>query len=669
MKYPIVKNPKLQREIVSRLGIIKTIMLNMFKKDPIGAYVKTVRELRNEKAKQNSMDKKIKKISDLQVKKLELIKKELGSTDLITKAESELPGYKIGDREIYREFFAPLIKPNFMYSRLMMEPPMKAKELDSYAVGERDENQVIIYDTPTEVTRIYHIQPEEFLLSDKEYELLNNAREILARHKPKEEEFTDPQRMRKIFFKVARDLLQEIAETRNIKMSFKNIEKLARILVRLTVGFGLIEVLLQDDRAEDIYVNPPIGKVPLIIKHADWGEVRTNIIPNIRDAEGWASRFRMISGRPLDDANPVLDTELETEKVRARVAIIQEPLSPRGLSFVFRRHRERPFTLPLLIHYNSITPLAAGVLWFLIDGARTMLVAGTRGAGKTSLLSALMVEIMRKYRIITVEDTLELPVNYLRNISYDIVSMKVRSAIAGGETGEMSASNGIRATLRLGDSALIVGEVRSKEAVALYEAMRVGALANVVAGTIHGADAYSIFDRVVNDLGVPRTSFKATDIIVVAQKLKDPSGMRERRRVTEITEIRKHWEDDPVAEKGFVKLMSYDPKSDMIAPTRHLIEGDTEIIKDIAGNVREWAGKWDLVWEEIVLRSKIKEMIVNYAHKSNNMALLEADFVVTANDMYHKIFERLKEEQGYPDSEDLLYEYEEWLKKVVKGSV
>ena len=129
-----------------------------------------------------------------------------------------------------------------------------------------------------------------------------------------------------------------------------------------------------------------------------------------------------------------------------------------------------------------------------------MLVAGTRGAGKTSLLGALISEIMRKYRVITVEDTLELPVNYMRNIGYDIVPMKVGAAI-GSTGGEMTASEGIRVTLRLGDSALIVGEVRSKEAIALYEAMRVGALANVVAGTIHGADAYSIFDRVVNNTG------------------------------------------------------------------------------------------------------------------------------------------------------------------------
>ncbi len=665
LKYPLVQSPMLQKELVQALSTTKQIILAMFKKDPIGAYIKTIRALREEKARNTQLESALKKISDLQVYKLNTIKKELGETEMIKLLGDKLSGYKIGNREVYREIFEPLIKPNFMYSRLMMEPPLKAKELASYEVGKNDKTEVVIYDVPDEVTRKYYIIPGEFSLSDDEYELLSTARGILAKHKPKKEEFTDPKRMREVFFKVSRDLLQEVAKAHNIKTTFQRIEYLARILVRLTVGFGLVEVMLEDERVEDVYINAPIGRVPIIVKHADYGELRTNIIPNVRDAFGWASRFRMISGRALDDANPVLDTELETENIRARVAIVQEPLSNQGLSFVFRRHRERPFTLPLLMHYKSLTPLAAGLIWFLVDGSRTMLVAGTRGSGKTSLLGACMVEIMRKYRIITVEDTLELPVNYLRGLGYDILSMKVGSALAGTSS-EMGATEGIRTTLRLGDSALIVGEVRSTEAVALYEAMRVGALANVVAGTIHGDSAYGIFDRVVNDLGVPITSFKATDIIIIAQKLKSPDGLDERRRVTNIVEVRKHWEKDPFREKGFISLMSYDAREDKLKPDRALIEGDSEVIKSIAGNVREWAGKWSLVWDEIILRSKIYELIIKYAHEQEYMEFLESDFIIIANDKYHKIFEELKEEQGYPESKDMLFLFEEWLKGVLK---
>jgi type IV secretory pathway ATPase VirB11/archaellum biosynthesis ATPase len=256
--------------------------------------------------------------------------------------------------------------------------------------------------------------------------------------------------------------------------------------------------------------------------------------------------------------------------------------------------------------------MAAGILSFLIDGSRTMLVAGTRSAGKSSFLGSLLVEIMRKFRLITIEDTLELPVNSLRKLGYNIQPMKVASAMTRG-TAEVSAEEGIRTTLRLGDSSLIVGEVRSTEAKALYEAMRVGALANVVAGTIHGDSPYGVFDRVVNDLEVPRTSFKATDIVVVANPVKSADGLHRWRRITQITEIRKHWEQDPLLENGFVDLMKYSSEKDQLEPTADLINGDSDILKSIASNVKEWAGNWDAIWDNITLRANIKEQIVKLA--------------------------------------------------------
>jgi hypothetical protein len=220
--------------------------------------------------------------------------------------------------------------------------------------------------------------------------------------------------------------------------------------------------------------------------------------------------------------------------------------------------------------------------------------------------------------------------------------------------------------LRLGDSSLIVGEVRSVEARALYEAMRVGALANVVAGTIHGDSPYGVFDRVVNDLGVPRTSFKATDVIIVANPVRSPDGIHRWRRVTQITEVRKQWEDDPLAEGGFVDLFKYDPQTDSLVPTNDLLRGDSDVIKAVAGSVKEWAGNWDAVWDNINLRSRIKENLVNTANKLKNLDLLEAPFYVRANDEFHRISERVREEVGVLDSERIFFQWNEWLKNAVK---
>ena len=487
----------------------------------------------------------------------------------------------------------------------------------------------------------------------------------MAEHKPKKTEFVEPERMRQVFFNVGQDLIEELAGYRNLRLTTNEVDQLTGILVRYTVGFGLIEVLLQDEKIQDITINNQIGDVPMFVVHQDYGDCKTNIIPTQAEADSWATKLRLISGRPLDEANPILDTELNMEGASARVAAVGQPLNPYGISFAFRRHRDRPWTLPLFMHQKMISPLAAGLLSFIIDGSRTMLIAGTRSAGKTSLLGAVLVELMRKYRILTIEDTLELPTASLRKLGYNIQPMKVAAALSKGGA-EVPADEGIRATLRMGDSALIIGEIRSKEALALYEAMRIGALANVVAGTIHGDSPYGVYDRVVNDLGVPKTSFKATDIIVVANPIRSADGLHRWRRVTQITEVRKHWENDPLLENGFLDLMKYDNRTDQLEPTDDLINGESEILKGIAGNVKEWAGSWDAVWDNILLRTKIKETLVNYAEKSNMLNLLEADFVVRSNDEFHRISEIIKDEVGTLDSKRIFFDWNEWFKRSVK---
>ena len=324
-----------------------------------------------------------------------------------------------------------------------------------------------------------------------------------------------------------------------------------------------------------------------------------------------------------------------------------------------------PWTLPLYIRNKMLNPLSAGLISFLIDGSRSLLIAGTRSSGKTSLLGACLVEIMRKYRIITIEDTMELPTEKLRGLGYNIQPMKVRAAITKA-TSEMAADEGIRTSLRMGDSSLIVGEIRSKEALALYEAMRIGALANVVAGTIHGDSPYGVFDRVVNDLKVPKTSFKATDVILVCNPIKSPDGLHTWKRLQQVTEVRKGWEEDPLREQGFVDLMKYNPKKDELEISDDLVNGDSDVLKNIAGSVKEWVGDWNAVWENILLRAKIKETLVRYADKSKNLELLEAGFVILSNDMFHKISDIVLEEVGGLDNKMIFSKWERWLGEEVK---
>jgi archaeal flagellar protein FlaI len=669
-----------QEKILSRKQLISTqekffskrynelfSFLYYLKRDPVYAYFELKKLIIEAKILYEDLRGNEK--SD-QAKYVSLLEKVLGlvqSLKLIQKLAPYFKEYTKGEREIYHRAFRPDIIPNFTFTRLISDFPTDSEIVDQYqiSINEYDVSDVTILRKRDESKLFYHINPPENSLKEEQSALLNLARSVLIEHQPKAEEFTDTERTRQVFFNIAKDLIRDLAESKGVHLNYNDINKLATILVRHTIGFGMVEVLLQDKNLQDISLNAPISQVPIYVRHQKFDECSTNILPSFEDANSWAAKFRMISGRPLDEANPILDTQLEIGKIRARIAIIQEPLSPDGLAYSVRRHRESPWTLPLFIQNKMINPLAAGLMSFMIDGARTILVAGTRSSGKTSFLGSLMLEINPKSRIITVEDSLELPVESMRKLDFNILRMKVRSALLK-TTSEVSADDGIRTSLRLGDSCLIVGEVRSVEAKALYEAMRVGALANVVAGTIHGASPYGVFDRVVNDLGVPATSFKATDIIAVANPVKSADGLHSWRRLMEISEVRKHWQEDPLAEKGFVDLMNYNVRKDELEPSGDLINGESEIIKEIASKVKGWAGDWDAVYDNILLRAKLKKEIVEVAEKNKMPEVLEAEFNKLTNHQFHKISDEVIQEIGLPLGEKVFPKWQKWLNGEIK---
>lgn len=652
--------PTCSRHVGERFGFVQNLVTSLIPRDPLDAYVEVDRVLRHEQAILETDVASHKPCTEKYIEVLTKIKELLDKTDIIKTLKSQIG--KAPGRSAYAIIFRPMMRPNFTFTRLMAEYPKGAELLYDYKVGD---SVVSIFRPLNSVRLMYHIIPPEFKLTEEQLMILDEARQVMVQHKPRADELLDPERVRDVFFDIASDIIAEHAARYNMNLKAKENDMLSNVLVRETAGFGILEVILQDDRVQDISVNAPPGVSPIYVYHADAEDCETNVLPTREELESWAARLRLMSGRPLDQANPVLDTSLIVPGARARVAAITQSLSPYGLAFSFRRHRDKPWTLPLFIKEGMISPIAAGVLSFLADGARTILIAGTRGAGKSSLLAAMMVEVMRRYRMITVEDTLELPVQEFAKLGYNILSMKVKAAIVQTES-ELSAASGIRTSLRLGDSCLIVGEVRSEEALALYEAMRVGALANMVAGTIHGESPYGVFDRVVHDLGVPPTSFKATDVIVVANPIKSADGLHKRRRVIQITEVRKGWTEDPLLEHGFMDLLVYNPKTDQLEPTRELIEGESEVLSAIAGRVKEWIGNFDAVWSNIKLRAKIKQSLVEFADKLGRPDLLEARFVVNSNDMFHILSEQVRQERGELVSDEIYQRWESWLRSQLK---
>lgn len=321
-------------------------LLSLLKRDPLACYSELSRFVKEERLNLDRTPDNLKPDQLSYVKLLEKFSALLSNTQLIRETEKYMVDYVFGKRDIYYKIFRPDIIPNFTFTRLVSSLPNDAEIFLQYEIGESyDRSLVTILKKKEDAKYIYHLMPPEYSLDEDQQSLLNIGRNVLVEHQPKAEEFTDPEKTRQVFFNVSRDLLRDLAESKNVKLSYADLNKLASILVRHTIGFGLIEILLQDKYLQDIVLNAPISMNPVFLRHQNFDECITNIIPSKEDADSWAAKFRMISGRPLDEANPILDTDLALGNIRARIAVIQQPLSPNGLAYAIRRHREDPCTL------------------------------------------------------------------------------------------------------------------------------------------------------------------------------------------------------------------------------------------------------------------------------------------------------------------------------------
>ncbi|BBL45664.1 flagella-related ATPase FlaI [Nanobdella aerobiophila] len=657
-QYLLSSNP-LYQEIRRIINLLDKEYL----KDPIGVYVyvnRFKRKLLSILKKNPDLEKDINNIISF-IDKF-LIKFE--SLYFFRYIKPFLIGYEIGNRDIYKRLLMGDIKPKFIDTKYMNKIEDDYNVLESYKIDKFTE--VFILKNPEESIFRYYIFPEEYKIFSEETFLSHKAMDILLQYEPKREDYLDTDRLRDIYINTLNNILSKLSSLYNIKLEKDRYEMLKNLILRYTIGFGIVEKIVIDQRIEDLFINPPSGISPVSLQHSDYQMCITNVIPTRKEIESWATKLRLISGRPFDEANPVLDTDLSIgNEILLRVAAISPPLSPTGISYIFRRHRDKPWTLPLFIDNKMLNYLSAGLLSFLVNNGRTILIAGTRGSGKTSLLTALMLEIPRKIRLITVEDTLEIPSDYFIKIGYNIVPLKVKSPFSL-KSAELSADEGLRVSLRMGDSAIIVGEVRSKEAQTLYEAMRIGATANAVMGTLHAESPYGVYDRVVNDLGVPKTSFKATDIIVIVNPIKDPSGMKRYRRVLKISEVRKQWENDPLKEKGFVDLMSYDAEKDDLVPSLELLNGDSDILKSVASRVTFLSKSWERIWNMIEAIGLSKKLLVDISKEKNRKDILEADFVVRYNEVFYNFVSKSLEEYNEIVKEYILDNIKKWTYQKLK---
>ena len=560
----------------------------------------------------------------------------------------------------YRNYIRPYVRPGFIDSYIQLEPPHDAVFLESYDVARKGRRpmDVTLYTLKTRPEKLYFVVPPEYNLPRQELHLLEKVRTHLSKHRPKDASFMDANSAREYFQRLGKTVISDISKEMNISLSASRIEYLSDIFSRYSAGFGILEDLLTDKRIQDVYVNAPVMNNPLHIV-IDGEEYTSNIYLSDGDIDALASRFRTLSGRAFSEASPVLDMDLES--YHTRVAAISNPLTPKGIAFALRRHRQKPWTLTNFVANNMISAEAAGFLSFLIDGQASLLVAGSRGAGKTSLLGALILEIPQRFRILTIEDTPEISVEILQKHGYKIQSLITKSISSGASSAEVTPTDALRTALRLGESVLILGEVRGVEAKVLFEAMRVGAAGNLIMGTIHGSTTRDVYERVVFDIGVPSTSFKAVDAVVIAAPIRSEGGVERKRRVIQISEITKTgWTTEPDPDKVFSDVMKYDASEDKLLSTDLLNMGQSQIIENIS---KKWGISVEKALQNIRLRTNIKKTIVE--HSKDKPELLEAQANRDANNAFWMFIEESKIQDKDVNYEKVWKKWLEWFETYI----
>lgn len=294
--------------------------------------------------------------------------------------------------------------------------------------------------------------------------------------------------------------------------------QLVESLRAVLAGAGPLEPLLALDNVTDVLVNAP-GSVWIDrgeglershVEFADETAVRT-----------LAQRLAATAGKRLDDSSPFVDARLPDG---SRLHAVIPPIAPHGTTISLRVPMKRGFSIDDLVQIEALPAAVAAILRRIIERRLAFLVSGGTGAGKTTVLSALLAEVPAHERIVVVEDSGE-----LRPRHPHVVSLEGRQPNVEG-FGAVSLRDLVRQALRMRPDRLVVGEVRGAEVVDLLMALNTGHEGGC--GTVHANSAEDVAVRLESlalSVGLPRPAIQAqiaAGIDVLIHLRRDPQGRR-----------------------------------------------------------------------------------------------------------------------------------------------
>ncbi len=299
-------------------------------------------------------------------------------------------------------------------------------------------------------------------------------------------------------------------------------------LRRDVVGAGPLEELVRIEGVTDVVVNGPDH---VFLDRGRGLERAPVAFPDDAAVRRLAQRLAARAGRRLDDATPYADVRLADG---TRFHAVLAPLARPGTSLSLRVPRRRVFTLEELESAGSVTGDGAALLHQVVRARLAFLVGGGTGAGKTTVLNALLSLVDPAERLVLVEDTAELAPDHPH-----VVGLESRPANVEG-AGEVDLRTLVRQGLRMRPDRLVVGEVRGSEVTDLLAALNTGHRGGC--GTLHANSAADVVPRVEGlclAAGLPSAAAHAqlaSAVEVVLHCGRDPDGLR---RLGEVAVLRR----------------------------------------------------------------------------------------------------------------------------------
>jgi pilus assembly protein CpaF len=317
-------------------------------------------------------------------------------------------------------------------------------------------------------------------------------------------------------------------ESASTPLSLFEREALISDVLNELFGLGPLEILLRDPAVSDILVN---RHNQVYIERE--GKLEETDILFKDDAHLMQIIERIVSsvGRRIDESSPMVDARLADG---SRVNAIIPPLALDGPAMSIRRFRTDRLGAQDLVDRESWTQPMLDFLRAVISCRLNLIVSGGTGSGKTTLLNILSGFIGATERVVTIEDAAELKLRQRH-----VVRLETRPPNIEGK-GAVRARELVVNALRMRPDRIIVGEVRSEEALDMLQAMNTGHDGSLT--TVHAnsqRDALYRLDTMVAmaNLNIPERAVRqqiasAVNMIVQVSRMSDGS-----RRVTGISEI------------------------------------------------------------------------------------------------------------------------------------